>query len=66
MIIENHLHKKGFALVLVLKQRLAASRKWPINLDVQTESVYNPVTCLTFKGKLRKRLPDDVVAIFIR
>ena len=30
MIIKNHFHKKGFALGLVLKQRLAASRKWPI------------------------------------
>ena len=30
MIIKNHFHKKGFALGLVLKQRPAASRKWPI------------------------------------
>ena len=30
MIIKNHFHKKGFALGLVLKQRLVASRKWPI------------------------------------
>ena len=30
MRIKNHLHKKGFALGLVLKQCLAASRKWPI------------------------------------
>ena len=30
MIIKKHFHKKGFALGLVLKQRLAASRKWPI------------------------------------
>ena len=30
MIIKNHFHKKGFALGLVLRQRLAASRKWPI------------------------------------
>ena len=30
MIIKNNLHKKGFALGLVLKQRLAASRKLPI------------------------------------
>ena len=30
MIIKNHFHKKGFALGLVLKQRLAVSRKWPI------------------------------------
>ena len=27
---KNHFHKKGFALGLVLKQSLAASRKWPI------------------------------------
>ena len=26
---KNNFHKKGFALGLVLKQRLAASRKWP-------------------------------------
>ena len=30
MKIKNHLYKKGFALGLVLKQRLAASRKWPM------------------------------------
>ena len=30
MIIKNHFHKKGFALGLVLIQRLAASRTWPI------------------------------------
>ena len=30
MIIKTRFHKKGFALGLVLKQRLAASRKWPI------------------------------------
>ena len=30
MIIKNHLHNKGFAPGLVVKQRLAASRKWPI------------------------------------
>ena len=34
MIIKNNLHKKGFALGLVLKQRLAASRKWPIQSDL--------------------------------
>ena len=33
MMIKNHFHKKGFALDLVLKQRLAASRKWPIADD---------------------------------
>ena len=32
MIIKNHFRKKDFALGLVLKQRLAASRKWPIAL----------------------------------
>ena len=30
MIIKHHFHKKDFALGLLLKQRLAASRKWPI------------------------------------
>ena len=30
MIIKNHFLKKGFALGLVLKQRLTASRKQPI------------------------------------
>ena len=34
MIIKNHFHKKGFALGLVLKQRLAASRKWPIATSI--------------------------------
>ena len=33
MIIKNHFHKKGFALGLVLKQRLAASRKRPITFS---------------------------------
>ena len=30
MIIKNHFHKKGFSLGLLLKQKLASSRKWPI------------------------------------
>ena len=30
MMIKSHFHKKGFVLRLVLKQRLAASRKRPI------------------------------------
>ena len=30
MIIKIYIHKKGFALGLVLKQRLAAPWKWPI------------------------------------
>ena len=30
MIIKNHFHKRGFALGLVSKLRLVASRKWPI------------------------------------
>ena len=34
MIIKSHFHKKGFALGLVLKQRLAASRKWPIHVGL--------------------------------
>ena len=34
MIIKNHFHKKGFALGLVLKQRLVASRKWPIQFFI--------------------------------
>ena len=29
VIIKNHFHKKGFVFDLVIKQRLAASRKWP-------------------------------------
>ena len=32
MIIKIHFHKKAFATGLVLKQRLAASRKWPISM----------------------------------
>ena len=31
MIIRKHFHKKGFALGLVLKQRLVASQKWSIS-----------------------------------
>ena len=34
MIVKNHFHKKGFALGLVLKQRLPVSRKWPITVQV--------------------------------
>ena len=40
MIIKNHLHKKGFALSLVLKQRLAASRKWPITTSKKSTPGY--------------------------
>ena len=32
MIIKNYFYKKGFALGLLLKQRLVASRKWPITI----------------------------------
>ena len=35
MIRKSHFHKKGFALVLVLKQRLAASRKWHIEIKIE-------------------------------
>ena len=31
---KNHFHNKGFALDLVLKQRLEASRKWSIACEV--------------------------------
>ena len=34
MIIKNRFHKKDFALGLILKQRLVASWKWPIKLDL--------------------------------
>ena len=30
MRIENHCHINGFALSLVLKQRLEVTRKWPV------------------------------------
>ena len=43
MIIKNHFHKEGSALNLVLKQRLAASRKWPIRALV---SLPVPEPCL--------------------
>ena len=42
MKIKNNLHKKGFALALVLKQRLPASRKRPIvftNLRVTMKTI---------------------------
>ena len=48
MIIKNHFHKKGFALGLILKQRLAASRKWPVEIifslkisDQKTDTTVN-------------------------
>ena len=50
MIIKNHSHKKGFALGLVLKQRLAASRKWPIH-DIQEIK-----TCFSYIVELYKHL----------
>ena len=39
MIIKNHFHNKCFALGLVLKQRLAASWKWPIPAQPVTKSL---------------------------
>ena len=45
MIIKNQFHKIGFALGLVLKQRLAASRKWPID---------SPLLHSTFVFSLKK------------
>ena len=41
MIIKNNFHKKGFALDLVLKQRLTESRKWPIEYGIQVVSGQN-------------------------
>ena len=32
MIIKKNFCKKGFALALILKQRLVASGKWPIDI----------------------------------
>ena len=32
MRIKNHFHNNGFALGLALKQRLEATRKWPIDV----------------------------------
>ena len=32
MIIGNHFYISGFALSLVLKQRLGTTRKWPVDL----------------------------------
>ena len=41
MIIKNHFHKKGFALGLVLNQRLPASRKWPIVQVIITKIAFS-------------------------
>ena len=38
MMIKNHFHKEGFALGLVLKQRLVASPKWTIEALIFTLS----------------------------
>ena len=35
MIIKSHFHNKGFALGLILKQRLGTSRKWPIKPNLR-------------------------------
>ena len=55
MIIKNYFHKKGFALGLVLKQRLAASRKWPIRTVPKCNHNFNPActvskTIIFFRG----------------
>ena len=47
-IIKNHFHKKGFALGLVLKQRLAASRKWPI-IAIGVLSLFRDLLALKFE-----------------
>ena len=55
MIIKNHFHKKGFALGLVLKQRLAASRKWPIASRISASLklyIYKHMFPLTYKQDL--------------
>ena len=61
MIIKNHLHKKGFALGLVLKQSLAASRKWPI-CDVQESFFFfhcSPNLVKWPKGTYALPMPDS-------
>ena len=47
MIIKSHFHKKGFTLGLVLKQRLAASWKWPISNRENWFSAILFVSCCT-------------------
>ena len=68
MIIKNHFHNKGFALGLVLKQRLAASRKWPIMGDgrgilklheffcpkFSCRIFFNKISCMKFFSLVKK------------
>ena len=54
MIIKNHFHKKGFALGLVLKQRLAASWKWPIFLHWENFLLRDPVVHIFINNSIEK------------
>ena len=56
MIIKTHLHKKGFALALVLKQRFAASRKLPILCQVLVEEF------ILFSRTIRAALIDSFIS----
>ena len=52
MIIKTNFHNKGFALGLVLKQRLVASRKRPISfLKILTVKLRKPDEHLKYFGK---------------
>ena len=60
MIIKNHFHKKGFALGLILKQRLAASWKWPICI-ILCFSHFDPV-CAVFM--VQNPTPDAMLYVY--
>ena len=62
MRMETHFHMKDLALSLTLKQRLKATRKWPIYFELAEGSSYRESTvlkivqlCKLFRQKLQRK-----------
>ena len=56
MIIKNYFHKKEFALGVVLKERLAASQKWPI---YSKHELYIKQSYYLLYWCKKRQLPED-------
>ena len=37
----THLHKKGFALSLVLKVRVLGTREWPVTINLKVDPIFS-------------------------
>ena len=67
MRMETHFHMKDFALSLTLKQRLKATRKWPIYFELAEGSSYqgfelSGVNCIKNSAVMQTFQEDSLAA----